>query len=102
MDYEVLDNFCQRYGEDRLYEFLEWLNEGKSYESIGRILHVSPSRVCRLANRMFERRWAPTGATVLLLKHRHAVCDYEQQDRREQLDSHSVSKILLLEPRAHS
>lgn len=89
MDYNVLENFIDRYSEERLYEFIEWLNEGKSYVWIARVLHVSPSRVCRLANRLFDHKWGLTDTTVLLLKHRHEVRDWENQDRKRELAEHS-------------
>lgn len=89
MEYETLENFVSHHGEEKLYDFLTMLNDGRSYASIGLTFHISASRVCRLANKLFEHKWALSEMTILLLKHRHSVEEWEYREHRQQLAQHS-------------
>lgn len=85
MDYEVFQNFINEHGEERLHELRQWRDEGKSYAWIGSVLHLSPSRVCKIAKRLLKNRVEFSDMTVLLLQHRYNVIEHEQRERRERV-----------------
>ncbi len=80
MQYETVDNFVRSHGEETLYDFLRWLNQGRSYKSIGKILGLSPSRVCRLAQRIFNHTWVLSEATQFAIEHRHRFQESTTKD----------------------
>ncbi len=59
MPYAKAENFCQKYGYDRLVRLVELCNSGKELRDIANMMFLSSAQVCRLRAELFNQVWIP-------------------------------------------